>query len=428
VTGLSGGGRQTLVLSALDERVAVSVPVAGFSSTATKIEARRFGDLGDLEQNGPDLLDGQDYPHLTALRAPRPTLLVYNAEDDCCFRGPLVQPLVFEAVKPIFELYGKGGSFDYHENRDPGTHNYQLDNRLAAYRFFSRHFGLPSIDGEAGVAEEVKSYDELVAGLRKDNLTILGLARQMSRGLTHAPAPADAAGRAAWSAAERERVKAVVRYRPAAIGRAWAVANTKNKGVETRSYLFEMSDGQKGLSLDGVWVKAIDAPADAPATLVLHDEGKKAAASDVEGRVNRGEQVLALDPLFTGDAWRSEDGPHAYAQILDGLGHRTLGLQAAQIVGVARWLRSRSAVGKVRVEVTGIRNQVATLVASALEPELFSEIRVRSGMQSLGYLLDKPVRFQEAPELFCLDLYKETDLDRLAEIGARVVVERNVGE
>ena len=115
--------------------------MAGFSSTATKVEARQFGDLGDLEQNAPDLLDGHDYPHLVALRAPRPTLLVHNAEDDCCFRGPLVEPLTFQAIKPIFRLYGKEGDLAYHENRDPGTHNYQLDNRLAAYRFFSQHFG-----------------------------------------------------------------------------------------------------------------------------------------------------------------------------------------------------------------------------------------------------------------------------------------------
>ena len=38
---------------------------------------------------------------------------------------------------------------------------------------------------------------------------------------------------------------------------------------------------------------------------------------------------------------------------------------------------------------------------------------VREGAPSLSYLLDKPVEFQEAAELFCLDLFKEFDLDRL---------------
>ena len=425
VTGLSGGGWQTVLLSALDERVAVSVPVAGFSSTATKVEARRFGDLGDLEQNGPDLLDGHDYPHLVALRAPRPTLLVYNAEDDCCFRGPLVAPLVYEAVKPMFRLYGKEGDLAYHENRDPGTHNYQLDNRLAAYRFFSQHFGLPPIERETAAAEEVKSYDELLVGLPKDNQTILGLARQLSRASTRAVLPRDAADRPAFVTAQREKLKHVVRYAPSGIARAWTVANTKNKGVETRSQLFEMTGDQGDLAIDGVWLKAIATPGDAPATLVLDDRGKKAAAAEIGARIDRGEQVLALDPLFFGEAWKSEDGPHAYAQIIDGQGNRTLGLQAAELVAVSKWLRARSSAPKVRIEARGIRSQVVAQVAAALEPDLFSEVRVREGMQSFSYLLEAPVRFQDAPELFCLDLFKEIDLDQFADLAApaRVVVE-----
>ena len=71
----------------------VSVPVAGYASLRSRLE--RPGDIGDIEQNPTDLLVGQDYSHFTAMRAPRPTLLVYNAEDDCCFRAPLVKPYVF---------------------------------------------------------------------------------------------------------------------------------------------------------------------------------------------------------------------------------------------------------------------------------------------------------------------------------------------
>src|SRR5205814_3315811 len=93
VTGLSGGGRQMLVLSALDERVKVAVPVAGYSSLLAKLEVREPGDLGDLEQNSTDMLQGIDYPHLTAMIAPRTALLIHNAEDDCCFRGPTGKPL-----------------------------------------------------------------------------------------------------------------------------------------------------------------------------------------------------------------------------------------------------------------------------------------------------------------------------------------------
>jgi len=38
-------------------------------------------------------------------------------------------------------------------------------------------------------------------------------------------------------------------------------------------------------------------------------------------------------------------------------------------------------------------------------------------MPSLRHLLDAPVKFESAPDLFCLDLYKEFDIDRLAVLA-----------
>ncbi|MGB9605082.1 MAG: acetylxylan esterase, partial [Bryobacteraceae bacterium] len=124
MTGLSGGGWQTIVLSALDERVRLAAPVAGYAAAVSRIE--RPADIGDIEQNATDLLTLADYSTLTALRAPRPTLLIYNAEDDCCFRAPLVKPYIYDAVRPFFEATGAAAAFAWHENTDPSTHNYQL--------------------------------------------------------------------------------------------------------------------------------------------------------------------------------------------------------------------------------------------------------------------------------------------------------------
>jgi hypothetical protein len=201
------------------------------------------------------------------------------------------------------------------------------------------------------------------------------------------------------------------------------VANTENKGVETKSYLFETSHnqagqiGQAGLSANGVWLKAIESPAGAPVTIVLKDKGKNTAGVEVSDAVNRGEQVLALDLLFTGDAWKDVD-VSSYAQILDATGDRTIGLEAGQLIVIAHWMSGVGGGGKMRLESTGIRNQVVAQIAAALEPDLFSEMVIHEGMPSLGPLLGKPVTFQEAPDLFCLDLYKGFDLDRLTVMAA----------
>jgi len=409
VTGLSGGGWQTIVLSALDPRVTVSVPVAGYSAFLSKLE--RVPDYGDNEQVPQDFLAGQDYSHLTAMRAPRPTLIIDNAEDDCCFRAPLVKPYVYDAVKPFFRLFGKEDEFAWHENTDPSTHNYQLDNRLQAYRFFSRHFGLAPMEQEIPVDTEIKSYGELAVGLPKDNLTILGLARKLAGEI-----PLESF---ASSSGAKAGLQALVRYKAVSVEHAWALNSTKNRGLETRSYQFIFANG---LSAAGVWAKATTSPEELPATIVLNDKGKKAAASLVSERANRGEQVLAVDLLFTGDAAPKQDDLEEFPLLLATTGDRALGVEAAQLIALALWMRKSSGGRSIRVESTGIRNQVAALIAADLEPTLFSEVVIQEGMPSLKYLLDAPVKFEFAPDLFCLDLYKEFDIDRLAKLAEPTLV------
>src|SRR5438128_7899557 len=80
-------------------------------------------------------------------------------------------------------------------------------------------------------------------------------------------------------------------------------------------------------------------------------------------------------------------------------------------------MKGRAKTSKVRLESNGMRNQVVALIAAALEPNLFSEIVIREGMASLSYLLEKPVEYHEAADLFCLDLYKDCDLDRLEAVA-----------
>jgi len=421
MTGLSGGGWQTITLSSLDTRVRVAVPVAGFASLVSQIE--RKSDSGDIEQSPADFYVDVDNAHLTAMMAPRPTLLIFDAQDDCCYRAPLVKPYVFDQVRPFFSLYGHADDFQWYENTDPGTHNYQLDNRLRAYRFFSEHFHLPLITSEIPSDAAIKTYDELVVGLPKDNLTALELAKQFARGIKREPVPSSGVEMREWAAVERQKLKNVVRYRDADVKHPWALANTKEKGVETRSYCFEMNNG---LSATGVWVKAIASPETAPVTLVLNDDGKCNAAAVVSDRVNRGEQVLAMDLLFTGDSAPEREKPahlrQYMVQAVAMIGDRALGLQAAQLIAAARWLRQTTGIGALRLDCTGIRSETFGLIAAALEPSLFSRVEIHRGMRSFGYLLASPVLEIGAPDLFCLDLYKELDLDRIIVLAEPTLV------
>ena len=88
--GLSGGGWQTIFISSLDTRVTLTNPVAGYSGFRTRV--RHLKDLGDSEQTPCDLATVADYTTLTAMMAPRPTLLTYNGKDNCCFEAGYALP------------------------------------------------------------------------------------------------------------------------------------------------------------------------------------------------------------------------------------------------------------------------------------------------------------------------------------------------
>src|ERR1022692_1091601 len=105
-------------------------------------------------------------------------------------------------------------------------------------------------------------------------------------------------------------------------------------------------------------------------------------------------------------------------------GDRPLGLEAAQLLAVANWLRTGTGPSNIAIETEGIRNQVISLVAAAVEPTAFPRLESHHGMESLRYLLDKPVPYRSAPDLFCLDLYKYFDLDQLAMIAAPTEIKR----
>jgi dienelactone hydrolase len=415
VTGLSGGGWQTIMISALDERVKVMVEVAGFGSWETNLT--RPTDTQEVEEDATDLGHNFDYPFLVAMRAPRPTLLIHNEQDDCCFLAPLVKPYVYEQVLPFFKLYNAESALRWHENIDPGTHNYQLDNREQAYAFFAEYFHLPPVAKEIPSSSEIFTTEQLAGSLPKDNLTTAALARKLATQITRSATPAPGNERDAWTKSQRERLNAVIRYSPVS-ARAWKLISTKRPGLQSISYRFDFSNS---LSATGIWVASNHAAADAPVTIVVNDKGLKASAQVVADRVNRGEQVLALEPLFFGSTTPDDPDPAYWEMLVAGSGERPLGIEVSQLVAVAKSFRGSGP--KVRLETAGIRSQVVALVAAAMEPELFSEIYSDNAMLSLSYLLDTPVPYRLAPDLFCLDLYKDFDIDRLAVVAAPVKIE-----
>lgn len=459
-TGLSGGAWQSIIIGALDERIAVTIPACGYFSFTSAIE--RNSDVGDMEYHPHDLFIEGDYSTLTAMVAPRSVLLIYGAIDQYNLRAPLQKPHLYDEIKPFFKLYGQADNLAFYENVDPGTHNYELDIREKSYAFFTKHFKMPVVDREVPVDAEVKKYEELVVGLPKDNLTILKLAKKIAAANQRSPIPANRTARLAWARASRARLKQVVRYKSVPLKHAWPLFSTKNQFVDSLAYRLQFNND---LSATAVWLKPSKAPDSAPIRLLLDDGGTQSIRLDmisdktakgfdpadtvVARHIRRGDHVLAVNLVFTGDAspdfpktepvhvpamyrelltppgrlrdvigWLETRPPSAlYGLLLSAIGDRPLGMQAAQLIGIAHWLRATGYTGAISLETSGIRNQVTALVSCALDPTRFSELTTHNGMSSLQYLLDNFVRYQEAPDLFCLDLYKHFDIDILARLA-----------
>jgi hypothetical protein len=416
VTGLSGGGYQTLVLSSLDKRVLVSIPVAGFDSLNGRLQ-RLPGEPGDYEQLVPGLLDGQGYQTFVAMRAPRPTLEINNAEDSCCFRAPLVKPDIYDAIEPFYALYGQQDALQFYANTQVSAHNYQRASRQQAYRFLSKWFHLPDKPDEIPVEKYVKSYSELAAGVPADNLTILGLARQFASQIHHGPVPAGSSERAEWASQQRITLSKVVHYKPVDVEEPWYVANTNHSTVESISFRFGMSNG---LSATGVWTKSIWTPKGAPLVVMINDQGRAGVDGQVWDHVPEaanlvatGRQVLALSILFTGDATPSQPNVGSFGYMMSAVGAPPLGLEAAQLIGITNWAKERWHPSEASLVSQGYRMQLVSLVAGALQPKLFNSITIHKGIHSLADLLAEQVKSDEVPDVFCLDLYKDFDQDML---------------
>jgi dienelactone hydrolase len=350
-TGASGGGTQTFMAMAVDDRIRVAAPV-------NMVSAHFQG--GCLCENAPGLRVDTYNVEIAALMAPRPLLLV-AATGDWTRNNPDVE---CPDLRSIYALFAAGDRLKCVQFDAP--HNYNRDSREAVYAWMGRW--LLGIEDERRLREqpfEVESRADLLVWQgrkRPDNaLDAKGLTERLiarNRARIAARMPRDRRGLLAFrrdmGVALRHSLMAQEPRREEVI--AWSRGGSDGERFTLQSLWI----GRRGVGdrIPASLLTPNGAKARGAATLLVHDKGRAALLDPsrpagetlLNALLAQGQRVLLIDCFLTGEASGERKRDIKYFTTYN---RADLAERVQDLLTAIAYLRSREDVTRVNLAGVG---------------------------------------------------------------------------
>jgi dienelactone hydrolase len=311
ITGASGGGFNTWVTAALDDRIAVAVPVVGTSEFAEQIHVCRPLDWYQASEHChfvPGLIRYANNHELLAMSAPKPVLIIAASEDESFPLAGVRQVANYGRV--LYESYRARDKTGLVVDDSEG-HGYQRVKREAAYGWFlrwlskrgdGRPYPEPPTETLPDDAEELRCFPP--AGNQPAGPAMIEAVRRLARDLPPAP--------------PRINLEAVLGPTPSAPPAPFKISGKRlerllipvETGLDVPAFLLQPAGEARGL------------------VVALDDRGKELLASDpvVREAHVRGLAVCGVDPRGIGESAAGNTGWVFAVSLL--LGENFVGRQA----------------------------------------------------------------------------------------------------
>jgi X-Pro dipeptidyl-peptidase (S15 family) len=368
-TGESGGGTQTFLLTALDQRIAVSAPVVMVSD---------WFQGGCVCENAAGLRIGSDNIEFAALTAPRPLKLV-GATGDWTSK---TMTHAYPAIADVYQLVGvpdrvSADVFNF-------DHNYNQTTRNAVYAFMARWLmGVEDAESTKEGTQQPEKPEDLwafndknppPAGTKTPNQLEDELINMLGRQIDKLAPGNDAV---AWSAA-RDFLMTSLRTRvgltnpPPSSLRSREIRRVTRNGATIVHWVVGRDATHEEIPV----VQLIPAHPSGRLTVLMNPHGKAKLVDDsgrfaplVEALLARGQSVVGFDPLFVGESL----DPSAPATHRKSVAHyetynpAIAGDQIQDLATVLAWARSLPDAREVSLVGHGRFGPLALLARPALE-------------------------------------------------------------